>query len=140
MLAPKRRKYRRDHRGIIKGVAKRGTELAFGDYGLKVLGSGWISASQIEACRRAVAHRTKRSGKLWIRIFPDKPVTAKAPGTRMGRGKGPVSYYVAVVRPGKIILELGGLPESLALEALHQAANKLPMRTVIISSNQPEVA
>ena len=133
MLFPKKRKYRRDFRGKIKGVAQRGVELSFGEFGLKSLGSGWITARQIEAARRAIIHRTKRGGKLWIRIFPDKAVTAKPAGTRMGRGKGPVSHYVAPVRAGKILFELGGLEEELARDALGRAGHKLPIKTTIIS-------
>jgi len=134
MLFPKKRKYRRDFRGRIKGTATRGTELSFGEYGLKALGSGWVTARQIEAARRAIAHHTKRSGKLWIRVFPDKPVTAKAAGMRMGRGKGPVDHYVAVVRAGRILFELGGVGRKLAWEALERASRKLPLKTKIVSS------
>jgi len=132
MLFPKRRKYRRDFRGTIKGVAQRGVDLSFGDWGLKALGSGWITARQIEAARRAVAHHTKRSGKFWIRIFPDKPVTAKAAGMRMGRGKGPVDHYVAVVKVGRMLFELGGVGGTLAREALERASRKLPLKTKIV--------
>lgn len=134
MLFPKKRKYRRDFRGKIRGTAQRGTELSFGEFGLKSLGSGWITARQIEAARRAITHHTKRSGKLWIRVFPDKPVTAKPAGSRMGRGKGPVSHYVVPVKPGKILFEVGGLEESVACEALERAAHKLPIKTRIVSS------
>ena len=134
MLFPKKRKYRRDFRGKIKGTAQRGTELSFGEFGLKALGSGWITARQIEASRRAITHCTKRSGKLWIRVFPDKPVTAKPSGAEMGRGKGPVSHYVVPVKPGKILFELGGLEEGVAREALERAGHKLPIKTKIISA------
>lgn len=133
MLYPKKRKFRREFRGTLKGTAQRGTTLAFGDYGLKALGSKWVTMRQIEAARRAIVHSTKRSGKLWIRIFPDKPVTARPAGMRMGRGKGPVDHYVAPVRAGRILFELGGLEEDLAREALQRAANKLPVKTEIIS-------
>lgn len=133
MLFPKKRKYRRDFRGTIKGVTRRGTELSFGEHGLKILESGWITARQIEAARRAITHHTKRGGKLWIRIFPDKPVTAKAAGMRMGRGKGPVDHYVAVVRAGRILFELGGVEVGLAKGALERASRKLPLKTKIIS-------
>ena len=135
MLFPKKRKYRRDFRGKIKGTAQRGTELSFGEFGLKSLGSGWITARQIEAARRAITHCTKRSGKLWVRVFPDKPVVARPAGTRMGHGKGPVSHYVVPVRPGRILFELGGLEESTARDALERASHKLPIKTRIVSTN-----
>jgi len=134
MLFPKKRKYRREFRGTIKGAAQRGGQIAFGDYGLKSLESGWITARQIEAARRAITHCTKRSGKLWIRIFPDKPVTAKPAGSRMGRGKGSVDHYVAPIRKGRILFELGGIKEELAREALERAGRKLSVKTKIISA------
>jgi len=133
MLYPKRKKYRREFRGTLKGVAQRGTEIAFGEYGLKALDNKWITMRQIESARRAIVHTTKRSGKLWIRIFPDKPVTSKAAGMRMGRGKGPVSHYVAPVKAGRILFEIGGMEEELAHEALRRAANKMPVKTKIVS-------
>ena len=133
MLFPKRRKYRRDFRGTIKGVAQRGVDLSFGDWGLKALGSGWITARQIEAARRAVAHHTKRSGKFWIRIFPDKPVTKKPAETRMGKGKGSVEYWVAVVKPGRILFEIEGVPKETAQEAIRLACHKLPIKAKFVS-------
>ena len=117
----------------MKGVAQRGTELSFGDYGLKALGNKWITMRQIEAARRAIVHATKRNGKLWIRIFPDKPATARPAGMRMGRGKGPVDHYVAPVKAGRVLFELGGLEEELARKALTRAANKLPIKTKIVT-------
>ncbi|MFW6110060.1 MAG: 50S ribosomal protein L16 [Patescibacteria group bacterium] len=135
MLFPKKRKYRREFRGSMKGAAQRGTKLSFGDFGLKALESKWITARQIEAARRAITNHVKRGGKLWIRIFPDKPVTDKPEGMRMGRGKGPVSEYVAVVRPGRMLFELGGVEKGLAQEALRKAADKLPVKTKIVGAD-----
>ena len=121
MLMPKRVKYRKQMRGRMRGKAMRGAQVSFGDYGLQALEPGWVSARQIEAARRALVRVMKRRGKVWIRIFPDKPYTHRAAETRMGKGKGNVEYWVAVVKPGRIIFELGGLPEEIAVEALHQA-------------------
>ena len=135
MLLPKKRKYRREFRGKMKGKSLRGSELSFGEYGLKSLGNCWLTGRQIEAARRAITHHTKRGGKLWIRVFPDKPVSAKASGSAMGRGKGPVDHYVAVVKAGRVILELGGVGEQVANEALARAAHKLPVATKIITSD-----
>jgi large subunit ribosomal protein L16 len=132
MLIPKKAKYRKRFRGKIKGVTRRGSTLDFGDFGLKVLEPCWLSSRQIEAARKAIVGRTKRGGKLWVRIFPDKPVTLKPAEVRMGGGKGPVDHYVAVVRPGRIIFELAGVEEKVALEALERAAAKLPIRTKIV--------
>ena len=136
MLFPKRRKYRRDFRGKIKGVSQQGSGLAFGEYGLKALGSCWLTARQIESARRAITHHTKRGGKLWIRVFPDKPVTKKGDGMPMGRGKGPVAHYVAVVRAGRILFELGGVEAPLAREALERAGRKLPVETRIVANDE----
>jgi large subunit ribosomal protein L16 len=111
------------------GVAKRGTRLAFGDYGLKCLGRGWLSAKQIEAARVAVSHYTKRAGKLWIRVFPHKPVTTKGLGVGMGSGKGEIDRYVVTVRPGRVVLELAGVSREMAIQALTRAGNKLPFKT-----------
>jgi len=133
MLQPRKTKYRKQFRGKMKGVASRGSTLAFGDYGLKSLGRGWLTAKQIEAARVAITHYTKRGGKIWIRVFPDKPITSKGLGVGMGAGKGDVVGYVAVVRPGKIIFELGGVTSDIAHEALRRAAAKLPFKTKIIS-------
>lgn len=132
MLLPKKAKYRKQFRGKMKGVAKRGSRLDFGELGLKALEPCWLSSRQIEAARKAIVHQTKRGGKLWIRVFPDKPVTKKPAEVRMGSGKGPVDHYVAVVRPGRIIFELAGVDEKVAIEALERAAQKLPIKTKIV--------
>lgn len=128
MLQPKRTKYRKQMRGRMKGKASRGTEVQFGDYGLQALEPAWVTARQIEAGRRAIVRHVRRRGKYWIRIFPDKPVTAKPAETRMGKGKGPVDHWVAVVRPGRILFELGGVPEDAAREAMRLASHKLPLK------------
>jgi large subunit ribosomal protein L16 len=133
MLMPKRVKYRKLQRGRMRGKALRGAEISFGEFGLQALEPGWVSARQIEAARRTLSREMKRRGKLWIRIFPDHPYTQKPPETRMGKGKGNVEYWVAVVRPGRIMFEVGGLPASIAEEALHQAAYKLSIRTKVIA-------
>lgn len=128
MLMPKRVKYRKQMRGRMKGKASRGTQVAFGDYGLQALEPAWITARQIEAARRAIVRHVRRRGRYWVRIFPDKPVTAKPAETRMGKGKGAVDHWVAVVRPGRVMFELGGVTEELAQEAMRLAAHKLPIR------------
>lgn len=128
MLMPKRTKFRKQMRGRMKGRATRGTQVSFGDYGLQALEPAWVTARQIEAARRAVVRYVRRRGKYWIRIFPDKPVTVKPAETRMGKGKGAVDHYVAVVRPGRVILELSGVPEDRAREAMRLASHKLPLR------------
>jgi large subunit ribosomal protein L16 len=121
-------------RGRMKGKASRGAEVHFGDFGLKAMEPGWISARQIEAARRAIVRGMRRRGKMWIRIFPDKPITRKAAETRMGKGKGAVEYWAAVIRPGRIMFEIGGgLPEDIAREALRLAMYKLPIRTKIVT-------
>jgi len=132
MLLPKKAKYRKQFRGKIKGVAQRGSRLNFGEFGLKALEPCWITSRQIEAARKAIVGRTKRGGKIWIRIFPDKPVTKKPAEVRMGKGKGPVDHYVAVVKPGRIIFELAGVEENVAVEALERAAQKLSIKTRIV--------
>jgi len=132
MLMPKRLKHRKQHRGRMKGKALRGSEFHYGDYALKALEPAWITSRQIEAARRAIVHEMKRAGQLWIRIFPDKPVTQKAAETRMGSGKGTVDHYVAVVKPGRIIFELGGVDEDTARGALRLAAQKLPIETLFV--------
>jgi large subunit ribosomal protein L16 len=132
MLMPKRVKYRKTHRGRMTGMESRGTEVSFGEYGLQALEPCWMTGRQLEAARRAIVHHVKRGGKIWIRIFPDKPVTAKAAETRMGGGKGAVDHWVAVVRPGRMIFELAGVNEGEAREALRLAANKLPIRTQVV--------
>jgi len=133
MLMPKRMKHRKHHRGRMKGKATRGAQLHYGDYALKALEPSWVTSRQIEAGRRAIVRHMKRSGQLWIRIFPDKPVTMKAAETRMGGGKGGVDHYVAVVKPGRIIFEVGGVDEQTARRALRLAAQKLPMHTVLLT-------
>ena len=133
MLMPKKVKYRKQQRGRMKGKAWRGSKLAFGEYGLKSLDPAWVTARQIEAARVAITHFMKRGGKLWVRIFPDKPYTKKPAETRMGKGKGPVESWVAVVRPGLILFEVEGLPAAEAKEALRLAAHKLPVRSVFVS-------
>jgi large subunit ribosomal protein L16 len=129
MLQPKRVKYRRQFRGSMAGVATRGTNIEFGEYALKVMEAGWITARQIEAARRAMTHHTKRGGRLWIRIFPDKPVTKKPPETRMGSGKGNVDRYVSVVKPGMILFEMGGITREVAEEAMRLGGRKIPLET-----------
>ena len=133
MLAPKRAKYRKQFRNRMKGLATRGNTLSFGAVGLKSQEAGWVTARQIEAARRAMTHYTKRGGRIWIRIFPDKPVTKKPAETRMGSGKGDVDHFVAVIRPGTVLFEIGSVEEKVALEAMRLAAHKLPLRTKIIS-------
>ena len=132
MLQPARRKYRKEQKGRNKGLATRGASVAFGDFGLKATGRGRLTARQIEAARRAMTRHIKRGGRVWIRIFPDKPVTAKPAETRMGSGKGAVDHYVAVIKPGRIMFELGGVRPEIALEALQLAAQKMPIRCKII--------
>ena len=133
MLMPKRVKYRKQMRGRMKGKASRGAEIHFGEYGLQALEPAWISARQIEACRRAMVREMKRRGKVWIRIFPDKPITKRAAESRMGKGKGDVEYWAAVVKPGRIMFEIGGdVNESTAREALRLASYKLPIKTKVI--------
>ncbi len=133
MLMPKRVKYRKQMRGRMKGKALRGAEVHFGDYGLQALEPGWISARQIEAARRAMVRHVRRRGKIWIRIFPDKPVTKKPAETRMGSGKGNVEMWVAVVKPGRIMFEIGGVSHELAKEALRLASYKLSVKTKIVA-------
>jgi len=134
MLMPKRVKWRKQMRGRMKGKAMRGAEVHFGDFGIQALEPAWISARQIEAARRTIVHALKRRGKIWIRIFPDKPITRKPAETRMGKGKGAVEYWAAVIRPGRIMFEVGGgIPDDIAKEALRLAQYKLPIRTKIVS-------
>lgn len=133
MLMPKRVKYRKQFRGRMRGTAKGGTTLQNGDFGMQALEPGWITSRQIETVRRVVVRHMKRRGKVWIRIFPDKPVTAKPAETRMGKGKGAVDHWVAVVKPGRIMFEVGGVSEDVAREALRLAAYKLPIRTQVVS-------
>jgi large subunit ribosomal protein L16 len=133
MLMPKRVKYRKQFRGRMTGMAKVGTELLQGEFGLQALEAGWITSRQIEAVRRAMVRQMRRRGKYWVRIFPDKPVTAKPAETRMGKGKGSVDHWVAVVKPGRIMFELSGVTEEIAREALDRARYKLPIKTQIVA-------
>ena len=133
MLMPKKVKYRKQQRGRMKGKAWRGSEIAFGEFGLKALEPGWISDRQIEAGRVAMTRFVKRGGKIWVRIFPDKPVTKKPAETRMGKGKGAPEFWVAVVRPGKILFEMEGVKEEVAREAMRLAANKISIHTKFIT-------
>jgi large subunit ribosomal protein L16 len=128
MLLPKRVKYRRQHRGRLKGKAMRGNKVTYGQFGLQATEPAWITSNQIEAARVAMTRYTKRGGQVWIKIFPDKPVTQKPAGTRMGSGKGAPEYWVAVVKPGRIMFEIGGVAEDVAREAMRLAANKLPIK------------
>ena len=133
MLMPKRMKYRKMHRGRMRGRASRGTTVAFGEFGLQALEPCWMTSRQIEAARRAIVRHVKRGGKLWIRVFPDKPITQTAAETRMGGGKGAVDHYAAVVKPGRIILELAGVQEDIAREAMRLASHKLPIKTQLVT-------
>jgi large subunit ribosomal protein L16 len=132
MLMPKRVKYRKKQRGRMKGNAQKGNYIAFGRYGLKALGSGWITSRQIEAARVAMTRYIKRGGKVWIRLFPDKPVTQKPAETRMGKGKGAPEYWVAVVKPGRVMFEIEGVEEETAKEAMRLASHKLPIKAKFI--------
>ncbi len=133
MLSPRKVKHRKQHKGRMRGAAQRGSQLAFGDYALKAVGCGRMTAQQIEAARIAINRKVKRGGQMWIRVFPAKSITKKPAETRMGKGKGSPEYWVAVVRPGKILYELKGVPEDLAIEALRLAAYKLPFPCKVIS-------
>lgn len=135
MLQPKRAKYRKQFRGKMKGKAQRGNQLAFGEFGLKALTRGWVSARQIEAARKKITHVTKRTGKYWIRVFPDKPITSKPVGVKMGSGKGDVQEYVAVVLPGAVLFELGGVPTEVGKEALRKAGHKISVKTQFITKD-----
>jgi len=136
MLMPKRVKWRKQMRGRMKGHETRGVEVSFGEYGLQALEPCWLTQRQIEAARRALVRYMKRRGKVWIRIFPDKPVRRKAAETRMGKGKGAVDHWVAVIKPGRIILEVSGLPEDVAREAIRLASYKLPIKTKMVMSHE----
>ena len=135
MLMPKRVKFRKQQRGRMKGKAVRGSKISFGQFGLKAMSPAWLTARQIEAARIAMTRHIKRGGKVWIRIFPDKPVTQKPAETRMGKGKGSPEYWVAVVKPGRVLFELGGVDEDIAKEALRLASHKLPMKTKFVSQS-----
>ena len=136
MLMPKRVKHRKQMRGRMKGKAQRGNFLAYGDYGIVATQPGWVTSNQIEAARQAMTRRTKRGGQVWIKIFPDKPVTAKPAETRMGSGKGTVEYWVAVVKPGRVLFEIAGIPEETAKEALRLAMYKLPLKCKVASREE----
>jgi large subunit ribosomal protein L16 len=136
MLMPKRVKYRKQMRGRMKGKASRGTEIVFGEYGLQALEPAWVTARQVEAARRAIVRHVRRRGKYWIRIFPDKPVTAKPAETRMGKGKGAVDHWVAVVKPGRIVFELSGVSEEMAREAMRLASHKLPIKCQFVKRQE----
>ena len=134
MLMPKRVKYRKQMRGRMRGKAQRGNEVQFGEFGLQSLEPGWVSARQLEAARRAIVRAAKRRGRVWIRVFPDKPITQRAAESRMGKGKGAVEYWAAVVKPGRLLFEVGGMPEDVAREALTRAKYKLSVKTKIIAA------
>ena len=140
MLMPKRVKYRKQMRGRMRGKALRGAEVSFGEFGLQALEPGWVSARQIEAGRRALVRVMKRRGKVWIRIFPDKPYTQKPPETRMGKGKGNVEYWVAVVKPGRMMFEVGGLDNETAIESLTQASYKFSIQTKVVARHEVQQA
>jgi large subunit ribosomal protein L16 len=136
MLQPKRRKYRKEFRGRRRGVSIRGSQLEHGEFGIKSLGVAWLSAAQIEAGRRAITNSLKRKGRIWIRVFPDKPVTSRPAGQRMGSGKGEIHRYVSVVTPGRIIFEVTGPNDEVVLSALKKAADKLPFKTKVVRKEE----
>ena len=139
MLMPKRTKFRKVQRGRMKGAASRGNKVSYGEFGIQAMEPGWITGNQIEAARIAMTRYTKRGGKVWIKIFPDKPVSAKPIGTRQGSGKGAVEYWVAVVKPGRVMFEMGGISMEAAKEAMRLAGHKLPIKTKFVVKGQ-EVA
>ena len=139
MLLPKRVKYRRVHRGRLTGKATRGNKVNYGEFGLQALEPSWITSNQIEAARIAMTRYTKRGGKVWIKIFPDKPITEKHAETRMSSGKGSPEYWVAVVKPGRIMFEMGGVDEAVAREAMRLAAHKLPIKCKFVTKEETEV-
>ncbi len=136
MLQPKRVKWRKSHRGRRRGQANSGNQVTFGEFGLQAITNAWVESRQIEAARRAITHEVRRGGKVWIRIFPDKPVSKKAAETRMGKGKGNAEFWVAVVRRGRMMFEIAGVPEDLAREAMRLASHKLPVKTRFVSREQ----
>ena len=138
MLLPKRVKYRRVHRGRLKGTAHKGTKVTYGEYGIQALEPAWITSNQIEAARIAMTRYIRRGGQVWIKIFPDKPVTKKPAETRMGSGKGSPEYWVAVVKPGRVLFEIAGVPEETAREAMRLAGHKLPIKTKFVTKAQME--
>ena len=135
MLQPRRVKYRKMHRGRRRGKSQSGNVVTFGDFGLQALEPAWITSRQIEAARRAIVRHAKRGGQVWIRIFPDKPVTNRPPETRMGGGKGAVDHWVATVKPGRVLFEIAGIREDISLEALRLASNKLPIATKVVTKD-----
>ena len=139
MLQPSRTKYRKMHKGRTPGKAYRGSTLAFGEFGLMTLQPGWLTSRQIEAARIAMSRKIKRGGKIWIRVFPDKPITKKPAETRMGTGKGGVEYYVAVVKPGRVLYEMEGMTKQLAIDAMKLAQAKLPLMTRIVHSSEQQL-
>lgn len=139
MLMPKRVKHRKVHRGRMTGVASRGNSLTYGEYGIKALEPAWITSNQIEAARRAMTRYVKRGGKIWIKVFPDKPVTKKPAETRMGKGKGSPEYWVAVVKPGRVLFEMSGVPEDIAREAMRLAMHKLPIKCQFVAKAEQAV-
>lgn len=136
MLQPKRQKHRKQFRGTMRGVSWRGASVSFGEYGLKATERGWLSSRQIEAARKAISRHAQRGGKVWIRIFPDKPVTKKALGTRMGSGKGDIHEYVAVITPGRILFEIAGVTKEVAQTAFSRASAKLPFRAKLVDAKE----
>jgi len=136
MLMPKRTKYRKTHKGRMAGKAQRGSRVAFGEYGLQAMEPGWITSRQIESARIAMTRAIRRGGKVWITIFPDKPITEKPAETRMGSGKGNPEYWVAVVKPGRVMFEMSGVDENLAREAMRRASHKLPVRTKFVKRDE----
>lgn len=133
MLQPKKRKYRKEFRGKRRGKAQRGNSVDFGEFGLKALGVAWLSSRQIEAARKTITHHTKRTGKMWIRVFPHKPITKKGAGAKMGSGKGDIEEYVSVVKPGAVVFELSGVTQETAKEAFRKAGHKLPFKTLFVT-------
>ncbi len=134
MLMPKKVKYRKKHKGRMRGTARRGNKVSFGEYGLQALSCGWITNRQIEAARIAMTRHVRRGGKIWLRIFPDKPISKKPAETRMGKGKGGPEFWVAVIKPGRMLYEMSGVPEEVAREAFRLAAHKLPVRTRFVAN------
>lgn len=135
MLQPKKRKYRKEFRGRRRGLAQRGVEVDFGEFGLKAVETGWLTARQIESARKTITHHTKRVGMMWLRVFPDKPITKKPAGVKMGSGKGEIDQYVAVIRPGAVLFELSGVSAETAKEAFRKASHKIPMKTIFVMKN-----
>ncbi|MFM7471178.1 MAG: 50S ribosomal protein L16 [Nodosilinea sp. LVE1205-7] len=139
MLSPKRTKFRKQHRGRMRGMAQRGSDISFGDFALQAIEPCWLTSRQIEAARRAMTRYIRRGGKIWIRVFPDKPVTQRPAETRMGSGKGNPEFWVAVIKPGRIVFEIAGVPEETAREAMRLASFKLPFKTKFILKDSKEV-